>query len=230
MFLLAMGMMFMLLLANGNAQFGRSSLIQPPWPQPRQDVPGWGALHLSYIDKIAQASAGQVGSLIGPSHTVRFQHPLHILAIYERKHSFPRFDSICGGLQGLDILMYGDTLVEAWRGTFLGEPSIRAQGCSDIFHNHFGLKYRAAALGIAGGLCCSSSHRTHLQSTAGEVRNCTVSYVCVCGAGDTTANLMWRLQNGEMVPGLRAGVVVLHIGASDLTYASFQVASLFFLC
>jgi len=41
---------------------------------------------------------------------------------------------------------------------------------------------------------------------------------------------MWRLQNGEMVPGLRTGVVVLHIGASDLTYASFQVASLFFLC
>ncbi|EIE19165.1 SGNH hydrolase [Coccomyxa subellipsoidea C-169] len=149
MFLLAMGMMFVLLLANGNAQFGHGRIMQPPWPQSRQDVPGWAALHMSYIDKIAQASAGQ----------------------------------------GLDVLMYGDTLVEAWRGTFLGEPSLRAQGCADIFHNQFGLKYRAAALGIAG---------------------------------DTTANMMWRLQNGEVVPGLQAGAVVLHIGFSDLTYASFQ--------
>ncbi|CAL8464562.1 g4097 [Coccomyxa elongata] len=149
MFLLAMGMMFVLLLANGNAQFGRSRIMQPPWPQPRQDVPGWAALHLSYIDKIAQASANQ----------------------------------------GLDVLMYGDTLVEAWRGTFLGEPSVRAQGCADVFHNQFWVKYRAAALGIAG---------------------------------DTTANLMWRLQNGEVVPGLHVGTVVLQIGSSDLTYASFQ--------
>lgn len=52
--------------------------------------------------------------------------------------------------QGLDVLMYGDTLVEAWRGTFLGEPAARAQGCADVFHNQFGVKYRAAALGIAG--------------------------------------------------------------------------------
>ncbi len=45
-------------------------------------------------------------------------------------------------------------------------------------------------------------------------------------AGDATANLMWRLQNGEVRKGLKAGVVVLHIGSSDLTYASFQVAVL----
>ena len=42
-------------------------------------------------------------------------------------------------------------------------------------------------------------------------------------AGDATANLMWRLQNGEIPKGLKAGVVVVHIGSSDLTYASFQV-------
>lgn len=35
---------------------------------------------------------------------------------------------------------------------------------------------------------------------------------------------MWRLQNGEVRKGMRAGVVVLHIGSSDLTYASFQVS------
>ena len=34
---------------------------------------------------------------------------------------------------------------------------------------------------------------------------------------------MWRLQDGEAPEGLRPGVIVLHIGGSDLTYASFQV-------
>lgn len=52
---------------------------------------------------------------------------------------------------------------------------------------------------------------------------------CMLTAGDATANLMWRLQNGELRKGLKAGVVVLHIGSSDLTYASFQVASTFSL-
>ena len=42
-------------------------------------------------------------------------------------------------------------------------------------------------------------------------------------AGDATANLMWRLQNGEIRKSIKAGAVLLHIGSSDLTYASFQV-------
>lgn len=53
-------------------------------------------------------------------------------------------------LQGFDVLMYGDTLVEAWRGTFLGEPSSRAHGSADVFHSHFSHRWNAAALGIAG--------------------------------------------------------------------------------
>lgn len=77
MFLLAMGMMFVLLLANGNAQFGHSRIMQPPWPQPRQDVPGWAALHLSYIDKIAQASTNQVSwSLVSQPY-----YWLHCIAV-----------------------------------------------------------------------------------------------------------------------------------------------------
>ena len=52
--------------------------------------------------------------------------------------------------QHFDVVMYGDTLVEAWRGTILGEPSLRVQGCSEIFHSHFGHKYSTAVYGIAG--------------------------------------------------------------------------------
>ena len=46
------------------------------------------------------------------------------------------------------------------------------------------------------------------------------------GSGDATSNLMWRLQNGETAKGLKARVVLLYIGSSDLTYASFQVMTL----
>ncbi len=53
-------------------------------------------------------------------------------------------------MQHIDVMMYGDTLIEAWRGTILGEPSLRVQGCSEIFHSHFGHKYSTAVYGIAG--------------------------------------------------------------------------------
>ena len=56
----------------------------------------------------------------------------------------------CCAAQHIDVVMYGDTLVEAWRGTILGEPSLRVQGCSEIFHSHFGHKYSTAVYGIAG--------------------------------------------------------------------------------
>lgn len=60
MVLLALGMCYVLLLANGNARFGDVKISQPPWPQPRHEVPGWLALHLSYVDKIAQSVTGEV--------------------------------------------------------------------------------------------------------------------------------------------------------------------------
>ena len=53
-------------------------------------------------------------------------------------------------VQHFDLIMYGDTLIEAWRGTILGEPNPRVQGCSEIFHSHFGHKYSSLAFGIAG--------------------------------------------------------------------------------
>jgi hypothetical protein len=52
--------------------------------------------------------------------------------------------------QGFDLLMFGDTLMEAWRGSYFGEPSERTKGAAEVYHSHFGHKYAAAALGIAG--------------------------------------------------------------------------------
>ena len=63
--LLALGMCYVLLLANGNADFGvpAPKPAQAPWPQPRQSVPGWLSLHMSYVDRLADSSASQVRAL-----------------------------------------------------------------------------------------------------------------------------------------------------------------------
>ena len=69
--LLALGMCYVLLLANGSAQFGHSlggsSGARPPWPQPRQDVPGWLALHAAYRERVHSGSLPQVQAAGKPS-------------------------------------------------------------------------------------------------------------------------------------------------------------------
>ena len=60
--LLALGMCYVLLLANGNADFGAPAPKPPqaPWPQPRQSVPGWLSLHLSFLERLSDAGSSQV--------------------------------------------------------------------------------------------------------------------------------------------------------------------------
>ena len=60
--LLALGMCYVLLLANGNADFGAPEPKPPqaPWPQPRQNVPGWLSLHLSFLERISDSGSSQV--------------------------------------------------------------------------------------------------------------------------------------------------------------------------
>jgi hypothetical protein len=65
--LLALGMCYVLLLANGSADFGVQAPkpAQAPWPQPRQNVPGWLSLHLSYLERLSDTSSSQVFPLQG---------------------------------------------------------------------------------------------------------------------------------------------------------------------
>ena len=60
--LLALGMCYVLLLANGNADFGAPAPKPPqaPWPQPRQSVPGWLSLHLSFLERLSDSGSSQV--------------------------------------------------------------------------------------------------------------------------------------------------------------------------
>ena len=51
--------------------------------------------------------------------------------------------------QGLDVVFYGDSIVESWRGTELGVSVERAKGIPDMWGRHFGEPYHAKAFGIA---------------------------------------------------------------------------------
>lgn len=79
MALLALGMCYVLLLANGNADFGvpAPKPAQAPWPQPRQNVPGWLSLHMSYVDRLADSSAPQVGAGC-PSNAPHWHSRAHV--------------------------------------------------------------------------------------------------------------------------------------------------------
>jgi hypothetical protein len=60
---LALGMCYVLLLANDNAEFAHSisGAAEVPWPQPRDNVPGWAAMHTAFKEKVRAGSAsGQV--------------------------------------------------------------------------------------------------------------------------------------------------------------------------
>ena len=47
-------------------------------------------------------------------------------------------------------MFYGDSIFELWRGTLHGEPDPRGHGTPEIFHEHFGAKYRTSVFAIAG--------------------------------------------------------------------------------
>ena len=61
--------------------------------------------------------------------------------------------------QGLDVVFYGDSIIESWRGTELGVAADRAKGIPDMWGRHFGEPYNAKAFGIASAqhIVCESA-------------------------------------------------------------------------
>eukprot|EP00208_Stichococcus_sp_RCC1054_P005884 CAMPEP_0206144262 /NCGR_PEP_ID=MMETSP1473-20131121/23537_1 /ASSEMBLY_ACC=CAM_ASM_001109 /TAXON_ID=1461547 /ORGANISM="Stichococcus sp, Strain RCC1054" /LENGTH=435 /DNA_ID=CAMNT_0053540033 /DNA_START=219 /DNA_END=1526 /DNA_ORIENTATION=- len=52
--------------------------------------------------------------------------------------------------KGLQVVWYGDDLVESWRGSSAGGPCPACDGVPSMWGKHFGSLYRAQAYGIAG--------------------------------------------------------------------------------
>lgn len=57
---------------------------------------------------------------------------------------------MCWRWQGLQVVWYGDDLVESWRGSSAGGPCPACDGVPSMWGKHFGSLYRAQAYGIAG--------------------------------------------------------------------------------
>ena len=52
-------------------------------------------------------------------------------------------------MQGVDLLFYGDSITENWRGTSVGRLYPGGQGMPAVYQKHFG-GYKSAVLAIAG--------------------------------------------------------------------------------
>ncbi|BDA46856.1 probable platelet-activating factor acetylhydrolase IB subunit gamma at N-terminal half [Coccomyxa sp. Obi] len=86
--------------------------------------------------------------------------------------------------QGADVVFYGDSITESWRGTALGAPCARCAGIPDVFGRYFSSKYTTKVLGIA---CDQTSHLMwRLQNGNLFVRNQPRVIVVLIGTNDLT--------------------------------------------
>mmetsp|Transcript_2137 Transcript_2137/g.2458 ORF Transcript_2137/g.2458 Transcript_2137/m.2458 type:complete len:502 (-) Transcript_2137:72-1577(-) len=98
-------------------------------------------------------------------------------------------ESASRGAHHLDIVFFGDSITEHWRGTKYGHDvtsSSGLQGAVRVFDKLFNTENGGKLEGLPLGL-----------------------------SGDTTHNLLWRLQNGELPAHLNPSVYWLLIGTND---------------
>lgn len=50
----------------------------------------------------------------------------------------------------MELLFYGDSITETWRGSDMGRQCSRCAGVPDIFHKYFGSKYKSEVLAVGG--------------------------------------------------------------------------------
>ncbi len=65
-------------------------------------------------------------------------------------------------MQGFELIFYGDSISEDWRGTSGGIPWPIGSGTEDVFYKHFGSKYNAEVLAIAGAVPETSKQSSQL--------------------------------------------------------------------
>lgn len=96
-----------------------------------------------------------------------------------------------GAGQGLDVVFYGDSLVERLRGTHGGTP---VAGTRDVWERHIGSRYRAAALGLAG----DRTHHLMWRLSNGELPSKAPKVAAlVIGVNDLTSVYLANVTGGE---------------------------------
>ena len=89
-------------------------------------------------------------------------------------------------MQNVDVVLLGDSIIEGWRGISLGQPVATKKPNMKVFDALFSRESGAAVQGLALGL-----------------------------AGDSSYNLLWRIQHGEVPTELKPSVWWVAIGTND---------------
>ena len=105
-------------------------------------------------------------------------------------------------LQGVTLAFYGDSITKLWK-----DETPASYGTSDVYKRYFG-NYSAAFFGVAGAVASLSPVY------------CPASCLTDEHVGDQTANLLWRLHNGEVFTTHPPEVSVVLTGTTDLGVAA----------
>lgn len=125
------------------------------------------------------------------------------------------------------VVFYGDSITERWHGTQFGLaawPELEDTG--RVFDTLFRNQGRETILPAIPSdessaewdvtIPNSNSTTTTTTTTAPDGMNIVLEGLPLGIAGDTTPNLLWRLQNGELPPTLDPRIFVVLIGTNDL--------------
>ncbi len=112
-----------------------------------------------------------------------------------------------------DVVFYGDSIIEQWNGRWMGREMDSKQENKDIFRRYFDASSNKGKVSST-----NNSVNNMKRTTNGDNDIDAIDGLALGIAGDTTSNLLWRLQDGKELPiELQAKVFWVLIGTNDLT-------------
>ena len=195
-----------------------SGVVKQPEPGGGASRASWQAHQESLANQVAAADAGQVR--------------LACKQFFANNTLITRGRNAgCAGMQGLDIVFYGDSITENLNGTALGRPWPGGKGTGEVYQKHFGA-YKSAILAIAGApFQCKHKHKVLRQQgnchcnprisskgrlpwfcAGGILKNC----VCALGIGIVRCA---GAQGPVSFQGKAPRVAMIMIGTNDLCAA-----------
>lgn len=130
-----------------------------------------------------------------------------------------------------NVVFYGDSITERWHGTRLGKVASKdMQDTALLFDKLFRLRGEEETVTPpyhnGNGLDGSTTARTNNSTSTSGGTTSTTTAIANAGpvlwglplgiAGDTTPNLLWRLQNGELPLNLNPQIFIVLIGTNDV--------------